>query len=183
MPVYCLAILLVGWLVWTLPFFVSRRNTAAPQKVDRRARWGILIVTLSYSVLWFGTYWIRHTPRPWRVALSIAFFAVGAMLSWGARSALGRQWRIEAGLNPDHELVTSGPYRLVRHPIYASMLCMFLGTGFMITPIPRFVVALVLFIVGTEIRVRVEDGLLASRFGEGFREYQRSVSAYVPLVH
>ena len=40
--------------------------------------------------------------------------------------ALGRQWRIDAGLNSDHELVQSGPYRIVRHPIYTSMLCLLL---------------------------------------------------------
>lgn len=62
------------------------------------------------------------------------------------------------------------------------MFCMLLGTGFMITPLSLFLAAIVIFICGTEIRVRVEDGLLASRFGDKFREYQRSVSAYIPLV-
>ena len=81
-----------------------------------------------------------------------------------------------------HELITAGPYRIVRHPIYASMLCLLLGTGFLITPWPLFGVALAMFLVGTEIRVRVEDSLLASRFGETFREYQQQVSAYVPLL-
>jgi protein-S-isoprenylcysteine O-methyltransferase Ste14 len=50
----------------------------------------------------------------------------------GARS-LGRQWRIDAGLNQDHELVTSGPYRVVRHSIYTSMLCVLIGTGCLIS--------------------------------------------------
>jgi protein-S-isoprenylcysteine O-methyltransferase Ste14 len=62
------------------------------------------------------------------------------------------------------------------------MLCLLLGTGFLIAPLPLFLAAISIFIVGTEIRVRVEDGLLASRFGDHFRQYQRSVSAYIPLV-
>src|SRR5438552_5826536 len=43
---------------------------------------------------------------------------------------------IDAGLNPDHELDTSGSYRVVRHPIYTSMLCALAGTVFLITPLP-----------------------------------------------
>jgi protein-S-isoprenylcysteine O-methyltransferase Ste14 len=62
------------------------------------------------------------------------------------------------------------------------MFCLLLGTGFLITPPLLFLGAIILFIGGTEIRVRIEDALLASRFDEKFREYQRSVSAYIPLV-
>jgi protein-S-isoprenylcysteine O-methyltransferase Ste14 len=112
----------------------------------------------------------------------VVFFVLGSLLSWSGARALGRQWRVDAGLNPDHELVQSGPYRVVRHPIYTSMLCVLFGTGFMITPLPILLVSVVLFLIGTEIRVRIEDGLLASRFGDQFRDYQRSVFAYVPFL-
>ncbi len=76
----------------------------------------------------------------------------------------------------------SGPYRVVRHPIYTSMLCVLFGTGFMITPLPLLVLSALVFIAGTEIRVRIEDSLLASRFGDRFRDYQRSVPAYIPFL-
>jgi protein-S-isoprenylcysteine O-methyltransferase Ste14 len=87
-----------------------------------------------------------------------------------------------AGLSSDHELIVCGPYRVVRHPIYTSMLCMLCGTGLMITPLPLLLLSALVFIVGTEIRVRIEDRLLAARFGESFRDYQRSVPAYIPFV-
>jgi protein-S-isoprenylcysteine O-methyltransferase Ste14 len=78
--------------------------------------------------------------------------------------------------------VQSGAYRYVRHPIYASMLCMLLGTGFLIAPMWALLIALIFFLIGLEIRVRIEDALLASRFGETFRDYQRRVPAYLPFV-
>ena len=62
------------------------------------------------------------------------------------------------------------------------MLSLLLGTGFMITPWPLLLAAIVAFIIGTEARVRIEDRLLASRFGDECRAYQRSVAAYIPLV-
>jgi protein-S-isoprenylcysteine O-methyltransferase Ste14 len=89
---------------------------------------------------------------------------------------------VEAGLNADHELVTWGPYRLVRHPIYTSMLLLLLATGSLVTPWPLLLASLVSFLIGTEIRVRVEDRLLAERFGEQFQQYQRRVAAYIPLL-
>jgi protein-S-isoprenylcysteine O-methyltransferase Ste14 len=181
MPAYAYAILAAGWLFWMTPFLLIKRNRAPGAKLDRRARWGVLLEALAYSMLWWGNFWTR-SPQPWRVAISVIFFLLAGFLSWTSARALGRQWRIDAGLNPDHQLVRSGAYRVVRHPIYTSMFCMLLGTGFMITPFPLLLLSILLFIVGTEIRVRIEDALLASRFGDEFRDYQRSVSAYIPFV-
>ena len=181
MPVYGYVIIAAGLLVWSIPFFAAGRNKEAARQLDRRARWGILIEAVAYSIVWQATFWERPLP-PWRAALSILFFVLACVLSWTARRALGRQWRIDAGLSADHELVTWGPYGLVRHPIYTSMLCLLWGTGFILAPWSLLLVATAVFILGTEIRVRAEDGLLASRFGEKFQEYRRSVGAYIPFV-
>ncbi len=108
--------------------------------------------------------------------------SLASLLSWTGARALGRQWRIDAGLSDDHELVTSGPYRFVRHPIYTSLLCVLLGTGVLITTWWLLLPSLLLFIIGTEIRVRIEDHLLASHFGERFVEYRQRVPAYIPFL-
>jgi protein-S-isoprenylcysteine O-methyltransferase Ste14 len=79
-------------------------------------------------------------------------------------------------------LVQSGPYASVRHPIYSSLLAILLCTLFLLTPWKWALVSLLLFVTGTEIRVRTEDRLLASRFGPAFEEYRRKVPAYIPLV-
>jgi protein-S-isoprenylcysteine O-methyltransferase Ste14 len=153
-----------GWLVWFIPFPIIGWKAKTPDRQDHRARWGLILEVLAYLLLPLGKFWER-SPEPWT-----------------ATRALGRHLRFDAALSPDHELVRSGPYSVLRHPIYTSMLCLLLGTAFMIAPLPLFLAAIVIFIGGTEIRVRVEDGLLASRFGDNFREYRRSVSAYIPLV-
>jgi len=181
MPPFAYAILGAGWLAWLLPFVLARRRSERAGQVDHRARWGILLVAVAYSMLWQNRFWERPLSG-WRLALSALFLVFAALLSWSGARSLGRQWRIDAGLNADHELVTSGPYRLVRHPIYTSMLCLCLGTGFMITPPLVLAISILVFMVGTEIRVRIEDRLLAARFGERFREYQRTVPAYVPFL-
>jgi protein-S-isoprenylcysteine O-methyltransferase Ste14 len=104
------------------------------------------------------------------------------VLIWTAIPALGKQWRLEAGVNVDHQLIQTGPYRYLRHPIYASMLALLLATSALIARPRPFLLAIVLFVAGTEIRVRAEDRLLAARFGDRFTQYRCRVRAYVPWL-
>jgi protein-S-isoprenylcysteine O-methyltransferase Ste14 len=62
------------------------------------------------------------------------------------------------------------------------MLLVLCATGVIVTPWPLFLVSLIVFIIGTEIRVRTEEKLLASRFGEEFQEYKRTVPGYIPFL-
>ncbi len=181
MPEHAWIILATGWILWFAPFPLNRWNSKAPEKADRRARWGMVLQAVAYSLLWQGEFWTR-SPGIWRTAFSIFFLTLATLLSWAGTRALGRHLRFDAALSPDHQLVRSGPYRLLRHPIYTSMFCMLLGTGLMISLPVLLFLAILLFLVGTEIRVRIEDTLLASRFGDEFRDYQRSISAYIPLL-
>ncbi len=181
MPTFAYLILMAGWVVWITPFFLLRKGTRTASQLDKRARWGVVIQALAFMLVFFRFFWISR-PEGIRVALSVFFLCVGDILSWTSARTLGRQWRIDAGLNADHELIQTGAYRVIRHPIYASMLCMLLGAGFMLTRWPFFALSLVVFLVGIEIRVRVEDGLLLSRFGAKFLEYKRNVRAYIPMV-
>lgn len=181
MPPFAFGIIAVAWIVWMAPFVLLKRNQPRAQRIDRRARWGILLVAIAFSVLWQYRFWQTSLPA-WRLALAILFLALADVLSWSATRVLGRQWRVDAGLNAEHELVTRGPYRVVRHPIYTSVLCVFWGTGFILLPLPLLLLATLPALLGTEIRVRIEDGLLASRFGEQFEDYRRAVPAYLLLI-
>jgi protein-S-isoprenylcysteine O-methyltransferase Ste14 len=180
-PGWILAILGAGWLAWMIPFFLSRPGRRPPRTVDRRARWGILLQGLAYFVVWQVAYW-NTSPPAWRVALAVPFLALAALLSWTSARVLGRPWWLDAGINADHVLVQAGAYRFVRHPIYASMLCLLLGMGFLLVPAGLLLLAVLLHLTGTEIRVRLEDALLEARFGDEFRSYQSRVPAYVPLL-
>ena len=129
------ALLAAGTSLWFAPFLLIKQSKEAPQKVNPRARWGILLVVAAYTLLWQNSFWARPLSAG-RIAISTIFLALAALLSWTATRALGRHWRLDAGLSKNHELVRSGPYGLVPHPIYTSMLCLLLGNGFLITPLP-----------------------------------------------
>ncbi len=125
MPAYAYVVILAGTVLWFSPF-VARFNFKAPQTIDRRARWGMLLELVAYSLLWQGSFWTR-LPETWQMAISVIFLALANLLSWSGTRALGRQLRLDAAVGSEHELIRSGPYRLVRHPIYTSMLCVILG--------------------------------------------------------
>ena len=180
-PAYAYVVLAAGWVVWLTPFLVARRANEPAKVVDRRARWGILLVVIGYALLWQAKFWELPLP-PWRLAISLCFLPLASIFSWTGTRALGRQLRFDAGLNSNHQLVTSGPYRVVRHPIYTSMLCLFLGTGVMIAPLPLLALAATFFLADTEIRVRLEERLLESRFGDTYADYRRGVPAYIPFL-
>jgi len=176
--------LVVLWAAWFLPFalYTPRRPRRASVTVSGPTYAGLLLECLSV----FLAFWLRlpaGAPRGIaRVAASLICGALAIVLSWTATRHLGRQLRVRAGLYPDHELVRSGPYTIVRHPIYASLLAMLLSTMVLVTPWRWMPLPLAVFVLGTEIRVRCEDKLLASRFGEEFQKYRSSVPAYVPWL-
>jgi protein-S-isoprenylcysteine O-methyltransferase Ste14 len=116
------------------------------------------------------------------VALAVIFLVLACMLSWTSTRALGRFLRFEAAVSADHQLIRTGPYRLLRHPIYASMLCIVLALVAVSTVPVVSALALLVFLGGTEIRVRTEDKLLAASFGGEFDAYRRSTRAYIPFV-
>jgi protein-S-isoprenylcysteine O-methyltransferase Ste14 len=174
------AIAVVLWITWLAPF-VRRASKPGEKAVvkNSNARWGIIFEGISYGIVWsVPTFDIPV----WRIVVGTLFGLLGIVAAQTALRHLGKQWRIEAGLSEDHDLVRTGPYAIVRHPIYASMFAMLLAYGFLLARWPLFIAAIVLFVAGTEIRVHVEDNLLRSRFADQFEAYAHRVPAYIPYV-
>lgn len=79
-----------------------------------------------------------------------------------------------------HELVTQGPYSLVRNPIYLGMFGAILGAGLVFARWWTFLVAIVLFLIGNHVRITAEERLLRETFGAKFDDYARRVPAFLP---
>ena len=174
----------VSWVAWAYPFIFRvphiQKRPSIPAIGPTRA--GLFLECLAIFIAFACRLPPGSPPEWWRIAGAAACGPIAAVLAWTATRHLGRQFRVNAGLYEDHELVTSGPYAFMRHTIYTSLLAMLLSTIFVLTPWQWAVLSLALFVAGTEIRVYTEDGLLASRFGERFFAYRKRVRAYVPFV-
>jgi protein-S-isoprenylcysteine O-methyltransferase Ste14 len=172
------------WIAWALAF-VKPRSQASGQKEVARAsssKWGIGLVMLSFALIWAYVRPAGFEKSELSLIVSMILAPPSVALAWASTRHLGRQWRYQAAVSEGHELIQTGPYRWIRHPIYASMLGMLLATGAAWTWWPMFVAAMVVFIVGTEIRVRAEDRVLSAHFQDSFAAYKSRVRAYIPFV-
>jgi len=184
MPAHVIAILATSWAAWAYPFIFLAPHSQKRPSVTLKAptRLGLSLECLAIALA-FAFRLPPHQPLPWgRLLGGIVCGPIAGVLAWTAVRHLGRQFRVHAGLYEDHQLVTTGPYAIVRHPIYTSLLAVLACTLFLLTPWPWAVPSLALFLAGTEIRVHAEDGLLAARFGDSFAAYRRRVPAYLPFV-
>lgn len=176
--------LLVCWFAWWYPFLFRAPHVQKRPSITlaRPTRIGLLLEAAGIFIAFLCHLPATQNPGLARILLSMAVGPLAPVLAWRAVTHLGRQFRVNAGLYDDHELVKSGPYNLVRHPIYASLLAILVSTLFLLTKWQWAIVSLVLYLVGTEIRVRTEDNLLRSRFGTEFEQYRLKVPAYIPFV-
>jgi protein-S-isoprenylcysteine O-methyltransferase Ste14 len=184
MRLFSLLELAAFWLAWAYPFVflaphVQKRESitvATPTRVGLFLECSAIFLAFAFRLP------PDHPSGVWRVAASLVCGPIGVVLGWTSVRHLGRQFRFHAGLYHDHALVKTGPYAIVRHPIYASLLAILLCTLFLLTPWQWMAISLAVFIGGTEIRVHSEEQLLASRFGAEFEAYRKAVPAYIPFV-
>ncbi|HLY39801.1 MAG TPA: isoprenylcysteine carboxylmethyltransferase family protein [Terracidiphilus sp.] len=176
--------LAICWIAWSLAFKQPRREAAGQAKIVRApaSRWGIFLNFIGFACVFA---YMRPVGLEKTIPELLASMLIGppaVILVWKATSHLGRHWRYEAALSADHQLVQTGAYRWMRHPIYASMLGMLLSTGLAYTWWPFLVAGFLIFLIGIEIRVRAEDRLLAERFQDEFFEYKARTPAYIPFL-
>ncbi len=93
---------------------------------------------------------------------------------------LGKQLSLAARVVENHELITSGPYGIVRHPIYTGMFGLTMATGLALSAWQALAAGAAIFVLGTWIRIATEERLLRSVFGDAYDQYARRVPAFIP---
>jgi protein-S-isoprenylcysteine O-methyltransferase Ste14 len=176
--------LVLCWIAWTAAFIKPSRQAKGKKKAVRApaSRWGIVLVTIGFACAWSYVRPVEFSKSAPALIASLILAPLPVALAWAATRHLGKQWRYEAALSEDHELIRTGPYRWIRHPIYASMLGMLLATLAAWTWWPMAIAALLFFLAGTEIRVRAEERLLAEHFQGEFVAYRKGTWAYIPFI-
>jgi protein-S-isoprenylcysteine O-methyltransferase Ste14 len=120
-----------------------------------------------------------HTDA-WREGVGLGLFALGLGFAIWARVHIGRNWGTPMTQKEEPELVTGGPYRLVRHPIYAGIL--FAGVGTVVALSWWWLIAVVLAGLYFVYSAFVEERFLTERFPDAYSRYKRSTKMLVPFV-
>ncbi len=181
------------WWLFGLTFWLRKQPYSRPHATrrDLTSYLGMALQAAGYFVVWAFPFLLhRGSPIasqfPW-LAWTIAFLAVAiaAFSAWLVNAAarrLGKQWSLAARIVEDHDLIQDGPYRFVRNPIYTGMFGMLIATGLTVSPLVPLLAASAIFLIGTYVRVRIEERLLKETFGPKFDEYKRKVPAVIPGI-
>jgi protein-S-isoprenylcysteine O-methyltransferase Ste14 len=177
----------VPWIVFVLYWIVSAIRTRDTLQTESFAsRYAILLIEVAGFVLLFrhsaaiGFLGNRFMHR------TLASAIVGSILTWmgiglaiWARYHLAEYWSARITIKEDHQLIRTGPYARLRHPIYSGIVLAAIGSAVVIDQW-RCVLGVCLVLIGYCIKARKEETMLTQQFGDAFREHQKHAGFLIP---
>ncbi len=180
----------VAWYVIRYPFerrarkvrVVSSRRTASEIVGLAAAVIGMAVVPAIHVATGMPRF-ADYPPQAWAVALGAVVYAYGLWLFRRSHKELGRNWSITLEIRENHRLVRTGPYALVRHPMYTSFLLMAVGQALLIANWAVAAAGLLGFAVLAVLRIGTEERMMAEIFGEEYVGYMGRTKRIVPFVY
>ncbi len=175
-------VILVGWIAFWIYWLVASANVKAGS-----TRWGrfagfrigvILVVLLLLRTRLLKGHSGVHDPLLWGIGL--ALFVLGLALAVWARVYIGRNWGMPMSRKQDPELVTTGPYHAIRHPIYSGMILAMIGTAIAVSW--YWVIAVALMAAYFIVSAVHEERYMAEQFPGAYPDYKRSTKMLVPFI-
>jgi protein-S-isoprenylcysteine O-methyltransferase Ste14 len=177
------------WLAWAVFWIVAARRTKPARWRESIGSWTLHVLPLlACAVLFAVPRWLppilseRVVPagRPLSL-LGAVMVAAGLGLAAWARAHLGGNWSGIVTVKEDHALVRTGPYRVVRHPIYTGLLLALIGTAAAIGEWRGFL-AVIFALIGFLWKIHVEEKRMRENFPE-YGQYRRQTAALIPLLY
>jgi len=182
---------LVGalWIAWAVYWFVAARLVKQNRREESALSRAAHIVPLGIAawLLWApalrghfleGRFLPASPATYWT---GVVIVALGLLFAIWARNVLGRNWSGIVTLKQDHELIRSGPYRYVRHPIYTGLLIAFAGSA-IARGEWRGLLALAIAFAALWRKLKLEEQWMIETFGDAYRRYRDEVRALIPFV-
>ena len=177
------------WISWIVYWIWASRNA---KPTERRESLGSRLLHVVPLVLAVALLWGDRVPiavlnerilpwAPWEFWVAAFVTAAGMLFSVWARVHLGRNWSAVVTIKEGHELIDTGPYALVRHPIYTGLLIAIFGSA-MARGEWRGVLAVLIAFAALSRKLRLEERWMTERFGEEYVAYRRRVPALVPSL-
>jgi protein-S-isoprenylcysteine O-methyltransferase Ste14 len=173
---------LAYWWALSSDVKITERRESMPSRLAR-----IVLLACAVTLLCLPAFPIPMLGKRFLPLSAVWFWSGSAVTAGGflfsvwARRHLGRNWSQAVTVKEGHELITSGPYALVRHPIYTGLLLAFIGSA-MAQGEWRGLLAVALVFGALWRKLRLEEKWMREHFGESYEAYSRRVAALVPYV-
>jgi protein-S-isoprenylcysteine O-methyltransferase Ste14 len=182
-------LLQIPWILLAVYWLVSAIKTrATQQKESFVSRYAILFIEVTGFVLLFnhsagigflGTQFMHRTLVSVIVGTILTWLGIGLAI-W-ARYHLAEYWSARVTIKEDHQLIRTGPYARLRHPIYSGIILAAIGSAVVIDQW-RCVLGVCVVLTGFWIKAKKEEAMLTEQFGEAFHEHQKQAGFLVPRL-
>lgn len=179
---YYLPIILtaVFYLLRVREFLIKRELVPGPVKEKRSFLFLFFSGTLVF-VCAVVEYLVRGgAPNYWFVVFGSMVIALSFIIRNWAIHSLGKFWSVHVEIRENHKLVTNGPYRAVRHPVYTAAILEVVGAVLLLQAYFTSLIILVLILPSIFYRIRIEEAALVEKFGEDYRKYMDQTGAIFP---
>jgi protein-S-isoprenylcysteine O-methyltransferase Ste14 len=188
-PYHWLHLASFAWLVFLAYWVVSALKLKSVKLREPRGERLIQLIfmVIAYVLMfndgvgrgWLATRFVPASPAIGKIGVAVT--VAGIALAIWARWHLGENWSATVTLKEGHELISSGPYRHVRHPIYTGMLLAFVGTALALGEY-RALISVCIVLVAFYAKAKKEEHFLAQEFGDKFREHSRRTGMFLPRL-
>lgn len=180
----------IWYVTWWIPALWSAKPSARPGRgtsnLDRALAFAGVILLFPVPVRAAGRFALLApiwSEPPWTQWLLVACIVAAFAFCWWARVHLGRLWSGLVTTKADHRIVDTGPYRLVRHPIYSGVITAAVCVG-LIKASPAALLGAVLVAAGFWMTARKEEAFLRQELGSStYDDYSRRTAMLAPFLH
>ena len=175
-------VIVIGWVVFWAYWLIAARGV----KSGRSGGWNrfiglrvALLVVVIFAVRSWGLRGHQAGTDPVLTVIGLALFLLGLALAVWARLYIGRNWGAPMSHKDEPELVTTGPYRLIRHPIYTGLLMATIGTAI---ALGRWqgLISVAIILTAHIRKAKKEEELMLANFGETYQDYRRHTGFLIP---
>jgi protein-S-isoprenylcysteine O-methyltransferase Ste14 len=175
------------WIVFLIYWIIAAINTRATRaKESVASRYAVLLLEfVGYVLIFSGSTGIgflgsRFIPRTMvSTILGVMFTWSGIGLAIWARYHLAEYWSARITIKEDHQLIRTGPYSRLRHPIYSGLVLATIGSALVIDEW-RCALGLFFVVAGYCFKAKKEEAMLSQQFGDAFREHQKHTGFLIP---
>ena len=172
---------IIWWLVWFVTSFKAKKKIQQKWDAQQLLSLAFLVIAFFLIFRWQGRQSVVVTTSNLAGVLGLGVMGVSIFFSIWARQTLGKNWSGTIVVKQDHELVTAGPYRFVRHPIYTGLLGGFIGMAIIVGGGLSWL-SVLSGLIAFLIRIPAEEKIMTNLFPEQYSAYKKRTKALIPFL-